>query len=450
MNNVKSIYMKRNIIKSLIKWKNKTDRKPLLLTGVRQCGKTYILKEFGNTYFEDCAYLNFENNPNLKFIFEQDFDVKRIIKEIESIVIQKSIVQGKTLLILDEIQECPSAITSLKYFCENMPKLHLVCAGSLLGVKIKQNNISFPVGKVEHIQMYPMSFDEFVCADNGEKYIKALNEISLDKPLSELYTIPLEKYLKQYFIVGGMPEVVLSWVNKHDYNEIDELQENIIYDYSNDFSKHAPLTEIPKLGWIWDSIPKQLAKENNKFIFSHVKEGKRSNDLENALQWLENAGLVYCPQKVSNPEAPLSFSSDATYFKVYMSDIGLLRKRSNLSYKSILAENELFSSFKGAIAENYINNELNANKITPYFYRSGNIAEIDFLIEKDNIIIPIEVKSADNTRAKSLSTYIKRYSPKYAFKMSLKNIASNTVGNTELKSIPLYLAWKLFRDINNI
>ena len=440
--------MERTIMQSLVEWKNKKTRKPLMITGVRQCGKTYTIKEFGAKYFKDVAYLNFEGNTALKSIFEPDLDVNRIINELESIVFQKKIIPNKTLLIFDEIQECPLAITSLKYFCENMPKLHLICAGSLLGVTIKQNNISFPVGKIEHLKMYPMSFSEFLSADDGKKYINALENHDLNKKLSDLYTSPLEKYLKNYFIVGGMPEVVSTWLNTHNYDEIEKIQENILEDYANDFSKHAPLFEIPKLGWIWDSIPKQLAKDNNKFMFSHVKEGKRAKDLENSLQWLVNAGLIYCPQMVSKPELPLSFAADATCFKVYMADIGLLRKKSGLSYKTILDGDELHTGFKGAIAENYVNNELVANAIFPYFYRSGNIAEIDFMIEKDGLIIPIEVKSADNTRAKSLSTFIKKYSPKNAFKMSLKNIAVNTVGNTEIHSLPLYLCWCLPKIIN--
>lgn len=442
--------MQRNITKSLIEWKNKKHRKPLIITGIRQCGKTYSIKEFGSKYFDDVAYFNFEGNNPLKSVFTQDFDTKRILKELSSIILQKPITPKKTLIFFDEIQECPLALTSLKYFCENEPQLHIVCAGSLLGVAIKQNNISFPVGKVEHLKMYPMSFPEFVCADDGARYIEALTEYDFSKSLAELYTIPLEKYLKNYLIVGGMPEAVFNWVNNHDYNKIDKIQEDILEDYANDFSKHAPLLEIPKLGWIWDSIPKQLAKDNNKFVFSHVKTGKRAKDLENSLQWLVNAGLVYCPQMVSKPQIPLSFAADASYFKVYMSDVGLLRKRSGLPYNIILEGNDLYDGFKGALAENYVNNELIINNFVSYFYRSDNTAEIDFIVEKDDLIIPIEVKSADNTRAKSLSGYIKKYQPKIAFKISLKNSSTNKIEETLIQSLPLYCCWNLPNIISNL
>lgn len=442
--------MQRNITKSLIEWKNKKHRKPLIITGIRQCGKTYSIKEFGSKYFDDVAYFNFEGNNPLKSVFTQDFDTKRILKELSSIILQKPITPKKTLIFFDEIQECPLALTSLKYFCENEPQLHIVCAGSLLGVAIKQNNISFPVGKVEHLKMYPMSFSEFVCADDGARYIEALTEYDFSKSLAELYTIPLEKYLKNYLIVGGMPEAVFNWVNNHDYNKIDKIQEDILEDYANDFSKHAPLLEIPKLGWIWDSIPKQLAKDNNKFVFSHVKTGKRAKDLENSLQWLVNAGLVYCPQMVSKPQIPLSFAADASYFKVYMSDVGLLRKRSGLPYNIILEGNDLYDGFKGALAENYVNNELIINNFVSYFYRSDNTAEIDFIVEKDDLIIPIEVKSADNTRAKSLSGYIKKYQPKIAFKISLKNSSTNKIEETLIQSLPLYCCWNLPNIISNL
>ena len=442
--------MQRNITKSLIEWKNKKNRKPLIITGIRQCGKTYSIKEFGSKYFDDVAYFNFEGNIPLKSVFSQDFDTKRILRELSSIILQKPIKPKKTLIFFDEIQECPLALTSLKYFCENEPQLHIICAGSLLGVAIKQNNISFPVGKVEHLKMYPMSFSEFVYADDGSRYIEALRNYDFSKNLTELYTIPLEKYLKNYLIVGGMPESVYNWVNKHDYNKIDKIQEDILEDYANDFSKHAPLSEIPKLGWIWDSIPKQLAKDNNKFVFSHVKAGKRAKDLENSLQWLVSAGLVYCPQMVSKPQIPLSFVSDASYFKVYMSDVGLLRKKSGLPYNIILEGNDIYDGFKGALAENYINNELIINNFSPYFYRSDNTAEIDFIIEKNGLVIPIEVKSADNTRAKSLSGYMKKYQPKIAFKMSLKNSATNLVDKTMIQSLPLYCCWNLPKVISSL
>lgn len=358
---LQSSYEKRNyplIMQSLVAWKDNDNRKPLLITGVRQCGKTYVIKEFGARYFDDVAYVNFEANDGLRSIFEYDFDVNRIIDEIGSTFLEQDIIPGKTLVIFDEIQECSRAITSLKYFCENMRKLHVVCAGSLLGVAIKHENVLFPVGKVDRMQMYPMNFEEFVRADGGAKYLEGVKKYALDRELPELYTAPLEKYYKNFLIVGGMPEVVSNWITSHAYSQIEQIQDRILEGYSNDFSKHAPLIEIPKLGWIWESIPKQLAKDNNKFVFSHVKEGKRSKELEDSLQWLKDAGLIYKLELVRTPELPLSFEANATYFKIYMADVGLLRRKSNVSYKTILDGDENYIRFKGALTENYVMNEL--------------------------------------------------------------------------------------------
>lgn len=375
--------------------------------------------------------------------FDYDFDVHRILSEISSLILQKQIIAGKTLLVFDEIQECPKAITALKYFCENMRELHVICASSLLGVAVKRQNVSFPVGKIDRLQMYPMSFSEFLRTDGGEKYYSSLQNIDKSRALSDIYTVSMEKYLKNYYIVGGMPEAVQKWVATHDYQKVEKIQESILADYASDFSKRAPLSEVPKLGWIWDSIPKQLAKDNNKFMFSHVKEGKRAKDLEDALQWLVDAGLIYCPQMISQPEIPLSFAANATYFKVYMADIGLLRKKANVSYTTILEGDDRYTGFKGALTENYVQNELICLGIHPYFYRSGNSAEIDFIIEEKGRIIPIEVKSADNTRAKSMAGYVKKYEPEYAFKLSLKNVAENVSARGKMYSLPLYMVWRL-------
>lgn len=319
--------MERIVLGQLIAWKDSEGRKPLLLSGVRQCGKTYILKEFGSDYFEDVAYFNFESDDGLCSVFDHDFDVDRILDELGNFVRGKAIVPGKTLVIFDEIQACGRAVTSLKYFCENKRELHVACAGSLLGVAVKRENIAFPVGKIDRIRMYPMTFSEFMQADGGKKLYQGLKKIPNERVLPELYTVPGEKALKLYYVVGGMPEVVQKWVETHDLKEVEKLQDNILEDYASDFSKHAPLSEVLKLGWIWDSVPKQLAKENNKFMFSHVKQGKRAKDLEDALSWLVDAGLIYRLEMVEKPELPLSCCADASYFKIYMSDVGLLRRK---------------------------------------------------------------------------------------------------------------------------
>ncbi|MDY4211656.1 MAG: ATP-binding protein [Treponema sp.] len=434
--------MQRDFIQNLIEWKDSKRRKPLILTGVRQCGKTYLLKEFGSEYFDNFCYINFESAGKYSAIFEYDYDVKRILRELE-LAENVKIIAGKTLLIFDEIQECPKAITSLKYFCENLQELHLVCAGSLLGVAIKKENISFPVGKVNRMQLYPMSFKEYLQAVGEGKYIELFNDWNINREIPELYTVPLERHLKNYYIVGGMPEAVKEFAESGDYAEVAKIQDEILSDYSDDFSKHAPISEIEKIRMIWDSIPKQLAKENNKFVFSHVKEGKRAHELEAALQWLKNSGLVHLVELVQNAELPLSSNADSTYFKVYMADSGLLCRRLGLSYKNILEENTALPTFKGAITENYVLQELIVQNKVPYFWRSGNTAELDFLFEEDGNVIPVEVKAATNTQAKSFKQFCKKYQNKTGFKLSLKNIAENDCEGTNAVSLPLYLLWNI-------
>lgn len=434
--------MQRDFIQNLIEWKDSKRRKPLILTGVRQCGKTYLLKKFGSEYFDNFCYINFESAGKYSAIFEYDYDVKRILREIE-LAENVKIIAGKTLLIFDEIQECPKAITSLKYFCENLQELHLVCAGSLLGVAIKKENISFPVGKVNRMQLYPMSFKEYLQAVGEGKYIELFNDWNINREIPELYTVPLERHLKNYYIVGGMPEAVKEFAESGDYAEVAKIQDEILSDYSDDFSKHAPISEIEKIRMIWDSIPKQLAKENNKFVFSHVKEGKRAHELEAALQWLKNSGLVHLVELVQNAELPLSSNADSTYFKVYMADSGLLCRRLGLSYKNILEENTALSTFKGAITENYVLQELIVQNKVPYFWRSGNTAELDFLFEEDGNVIPVEVKAATNTQAKSFKQFCKKYQSKTGFKLSLKNIAENDCEGTNAVNLPLYLLWNI-------
>ena len=434
--------MYREITGKLEEWKEKATRKPLLLTGVRQCGKTYIVKEFADRYFKNNVYVNFESEEKLSGVFEYDFDVKRIVAELERNY-KTQIVPGETLVIFDEIQACPRAITSLKYFCEDMRELHIVCAGSLLGVALKRNQVSFPVGKVNRLQLYPMSFKEFVIARGREDLIETFREWPVDREIPELYKTPMNELLKEYYIVGGMPEVVKTWIETGNFEEVEAAQKEILSDYADDFAKHAPLEDVPKIRWIWDSVPVQLAKENNKFIFSHVKEGKRSAELEDALQWLFDAGLLIKTELVEKPEIPLDGCSDKTYFKVYMSDIGLLRARSKVSPYIILEGSENYKRFKGAFAENYVLNELKSIGKQPFFWRSGNTAEVDFVYEDEGEFIPVEVKAADNTQAKSYKQFCKKYNPKRGVKLSEKNIAQNLCESTDTYSIPLYLGWNL-------
>ncbi len=435
--------MKRKSFDKLLKWKEKKNRKPLLVTGVRQCGKTYLIKEFGRMEFEEMAYFNFDGNTGLKSIFDYDFNVERIMDELGNVIYGKKIIPGKTLVVFDEIQDCPRAIQSLKYFCENMPELHLIAAGSLLGVVLRKEGISFPVGKVDRMEMYPMSFEEFVMADGGDNYISGSHKLAFEREVSELYTVPLEKYLKNYYIVGGMPEAVQTWVDTHDYREVEEVQDRILKDYADDFGKHTTPDTMTKVKLIWDSIPSQIARDNNKFIFSHVKQGARAKDLEDALEWLVNAGIAYKLKLVSNPELPLSGMADNTYFKVYLSDVGLLRRKSNVNYRTILEGDASYIHFKGALTENYIMTQLKCMGIESYFWRTKADAEMDFITDYEGILLPIEVKSADNTKAKSLHIFCNRYHPKMAVKTSLKNVGDNLDGDTHVWSIPLYLIFRL-------
>lgn len=434
--------MYREIIKDLKQWKGKKRRKPLLLTGVRQCGKTYTINEFAKECFDSYVYVNFESTENLSAIFDFDFDIQRIVSELEK-HFKTEIIPGKTLVFFDEIQECPRAITSLKYFCENMQELHIACAGSLLGVALKKEQIAFPVGKINRMQLYPMSFKEFVIANGRNDLIDIFSKWPTERAIPALYSVPMEQLLKEYFIVGGMPEAVKTWVESHDVAEVEEVQKEILSGYADDFSKHAPANEVPKIRWIWDSVPVQLAKDNNKFVFSHVKKGKRSAELEDALQWLSDAGLIIKTELVEKPELPLAGFADKTYFKVYMSDVGLLRTKSKVSARTILDETDLYIRYKGAFAENYVLNELRVIGKEPCFWRSGNTAEIDFVYESEGNMIPVEVKAADNTQAKSYRQFCKKYEPKKGFKLSRKNIAENMCEKTRTYSIPLYLGWNL-------
>ena len=434
---------------SLINWKNKKIRKPLMVLGVRQCGKTYLIKEFGKQEFEDMAYCNFDGNKGLQSIFDYDFDINRILEELGSIVLGKKIVPGKTLLVLDEIQDCPRAIQALKYFCENLPELHVIGAGSLLGIALRGEGTSFPVGKVERLEMFPMSFEEFVIADGGEKYINGINKIPFEREISELYTVPMQKYLQNYYIVGGMPEAVQKWIDTHDYAEVEQIQDQILRDYADDFGKHTSPETAIKIKLIWDAIPSQIAKDNNKFVFSHVKQGARAKDLEDALEWLVSAGLVYKLNLVSTPQLPLESMKDNTYFKVYMADVGLLRRKSNVNYRSILNGDASYIQFKGAFTENYVLSQLKCLKVPAYFWRTQADAEVDFISDWEGVLFPIEVKSADNTKAKSLQLFCKRFSPKIAFRTSLKNVGDNVKASTHEWCLPLYILFRLKDYVKN-
>ena len=415
------IRVQRDITARLIDWKQKTKRKPLVIMGVRQCGKTYIVDAFGKDQYDDLALFNFEKQEAISKIFETDYDTDRIIFEL-GLFLGRTIQPEKTLIFFDEIQACSRAITSLKYFCENAPEYHIICAGSLLGVKTSSES-SFPVGKVEFITMYPMSFFEFVRANGEEMLADYVLNMDTSKKIPEPIGNKLGYLLRQYYVTGGMPEVVQTWCETKDISQVEAKQQAILDGYEFDFAKHAPIKDFPKLTSIWKSIPVQLARENNKFVFGHVKKGWRSKDLEDALEWLINAGLVYKVCQIEKPFLPLSAYEKPTAFKLYLCDVGLLRKLSNVPYQVILDSSTIYTEFKGAMTENYVLGELVKNVYKkPYYWVSGNTAEVDFVIQSDSEIIPIEVKSEKNVKARSLAEYCKKYHPEYAIKTSMKKL----------------------------
>ncbi|GHV86319.1 ATPase [Spirochaetia bacterium] len=433
--------MERTIIKQLLKWRDNPKKKPLILKGVRQCGKTWLLREFGKTAYEDRAYFNFEGNEPLLARFEGDLDPRRIIAELG--VLRKKVIEpGKTLVIFDEIQFCNRALSSLKYFYEDTPEYHLVCAGSLLGLSLSKP-LSFPVGKVDFLTLRPMDFYEYLLANGEALLCEYLENLPPEEKVSDLFALKLEQYLRNYFVSGGMPEAILNWITNHDVEKLEEIQRKIVDSYELDFAKHAPPGEFPRLQEIWRSIPSQLARENSKFIFSRVKQGRRAKDLEDALEWLLGAGLVHKVSKIEKPFMPPSAYEDSSFFKLYLADPGLLRVMAGLPAEAVLEKQaDIYKEFKGALTENYVLCcLLNLYGTSPFYWNSGNTAEVDFIIQNGMDIIPIEVKSERNTKSKSLGEYRKKYAPRVALRISMKNTA--TVLTDGLISLPLYLVWNL-------
>jgi predicted AAA+ superfamily ATPase len=430
--------LKRLIIDELKKWKNRKDRKPLILKGVRQCGKTFILNEFGRENFGEVAYFNFEGNPGLAERFEQDLDPKRILVEL-GILSRKQINPKTTLIIFDEIQFCNKALTSLKYFYEQSPQYHIVCAGSLLGIALSKPS-SFPVGTVDFLVLYPMSFYEFALANDEQMLLDYLEKININTTISQIFADKLITLLKTFYITGGMPEVVAKWIDTKDLSEVERIQDMILNSYELEFAKHAPAKDFPKLSLIWNSIPDQLAEENGKFIYGHARPGARAKDLEDALQWLISAGMVYKVCMVEKPAIPLSAYCNRNYFKLYLSDIGLLRRISRLPATSILDDSKLYTEFKGALTENYVLCELvNLQGDLPYYWKSGNTAEVDFVAQYDEKIVPIEVKASENVKARSLGIYRQKYKPEVSVRTSMRNLKKDE----GLLNIPLYMLWTI-------
>ena len=424
--------MYREKIEDLKKWKESKNRKPLIIRGARQVGKTWLMKEFGKQYYEKCAYINFDDNTRMNNLFEEDFDLDRIIQglKIESGV---SIEPENTLIILDEIQETPKALKALKYFCENAREYHIVSAGSLLGVAI-HGGTSFPVGKVDFLDLTPLSFYEFLDALNEKELLKLLK--NNDFEMMKVFGSKLKEYLKLYYYIGGMPEVVNSYVEDKDLLEVRVIQKKLLDAYEQDFSKHAPSNIVPRIRQLWNNIPTQLAKENKKFIYGLVREGARAREYEIALSWLIDCGLIYQVNRVNTSKVPLSAYQDFNAFKLYLLDVGLLSAMSGIDSKTLLDGNEVFEEFKGSLTEQYVLCQLKQCTQLDVFYWTSDTgtAEIDFItqIQRDNV--PIEVKASENLQAKSLKTFIQKYNSRISVRTSMSDFRREE----KIVNIPLY------------
>lgn len=423
--------MQRFIMDKLIEWKNDKNRKPLILKGARQVGKTYILQEFGANYYENTAYFNFDHDEGLAELFLNTKDPKRIVEQL-SLAAGKKINPHTTLIIFDEIQECPNALNSLKYFCEEASEYHVACAGSLLGIRLSKT--SFPVGKVDFLNLYPMTFSEFLIADGSENLVVVMKQMKEIRKIPKLFEEQLIEKLKVYYIVGGMPEAVFSWVNDKDIEKVNKIQKNILDSYESDFSKHTDASEANKISLIWNGVPSQLAKENKKFVYQVVKDGARAREYESALNWLNDANLISKCYLVRKCAFPLKAYNDLSAFKIYMNDVGLLRRMSNLDSKIILEGNKLFEEFKGSFTENYVANMLTYVLGEAPNYYTFDRNEIDFVIQKNNKIIPIEVKSDKSTNHNSLTKYNMKNDNEISFRFSLNNLSKDG----KIINVPLY------------
>lgn len=425
--------MYRYAMENLCEWKNRKNRKPLIIEGARQVGKTWLMKEFGRQEYTNTVYINFDSNSRMAELFSADLDITRILRGIE-IYTGKKINSEDTLIIFDEVQEVPKALSSLKYFYEDAPEYHVICAGSLLGIAL-HGGTSFPVGKVEFMKLFPMSFREFLTATGKEQYVELLEQKD-HQMISSFKQIYIDA-LKEYYYVGGMPEAVLSYSQAHDLEDVRNIQNMILAAYEQDFSKHAPVSIVPKIRMVWNSIPSQLAKENRKFIYGLLRKGARAKDYETAIMWLIDCGLIHKVSRITTPNLPLKAYEDLKAFKLYLVDIGLLGALAGLKQSALLDGNGMFVEFKGALTEQYVLQQLVTDPdIGIYYYTNdrGN-CEIDFLIDDGDKVIPMEVKAELNLKAKSLKTYREKYSPEVAVRTSMADYKEND----GLVDMPLYM-----------
>ena len=429
--------MHRDKTDHLIRWKHSPSRKPLIIRGARQVGKTWLMKEFGKKHFDRVAYVNFEKTKRLKTIFADGFDLQRIIiaLQVESGVTIKA---DNTLLIFDEIQELPEALTSLKYFHEEAPEYSVIAAGSLLGVAL-HSDISYPVGKVENLDLYPLSFTEFLEAIGEKGLVKVLQ--TMDWKLINAYSSEFIEKLRHYYFVGGMPEAVLRFREDYDFDEVRKIQKDLLSAYEQDFSKHTPVEMVPRIGMVWNSLPAQLSKENKKFIFGLVKKGARAKEYELAIKWLENCGQIYKVNGISKPGMPLKAYEDRSAFKLYMVDVGLLGAMTDLDKKSLISGNQIFTEFKGAFTEQYIMQQLRGMDDMGIYYWSAerSRAEVDFVVQHKGKVFPVEVKAEENLQAKSLKVYYEKFGPEACVRTSMSDYRERDW----LINVPLYAVGRL-------
>ena len=424
--------MERNLLNKLLKWKEMPNRKPLIIRGARQTGKTWLMREFGNKAFKKMVYVNFENEPRFRDLFIKDYNTARIISMLE-LHLNEKIDAEDTLLIFDEIQAVDGGLTSLKYFCEEAPQYAIVAAGSLLGISLHANQ-SFPVGKVDFLDLYPMTLEEFMCAAGKKMLWDAM--VAQEWDMVATFHDELLQLLRIYMYVGGMPEVVKQWVDNQDFFAVREKQQNILRSYVADFSKHIPDDQVPRVNMVWDSLPAQLAKENKKFIYGIIRDGARAKDFELAIMWLYNCGLVLKSHRVKVPSMPLKAYQDFQTFKLFMVDVGLLGAAVGLQTQMLLEGNRLFTEFKGALAEQYVMQELSAQNFDyiGYWTNERSTAEVDFVIQHKGEVVPIEVKSGENLRSRSFTQFCRTYEPKIAFKASTLPYH----GGMDIVNVPLY------------
>ncbi len=433
--------MKRLILDDLRKWRNSKRRKPLIIKGARQVGKTWVLKEFGKEFADGFAYFNFDKEEEYHQFFKSTKDVNRIMKNLALASGQR--LTKDTLIIFDEIQACPEALNTLKYFCEDAPEYYIACAGSLLGLLLSEG---FPVGKVDFLEMGPMTFTEFLIANGNENYVKYLQGVDSIENIPDAFFNPLEEKLKMYYVIGGMPEAVKVWTEDTDIKEVDRVLSDILDSYEKDFGKHAPAIDVPKIQLIWESLPSQLAKENKKFLYSTVKTGARAREYENALNWLKNANLVSKVHRITKPGLPLSAYDDLDAFKIYMVDVGLLRRHSHLAASAFAENTRLFTEFKGALTENYVYQSLSRiYEVQPRYWAQAPY-EVDFIMQKENDIFPIEAKAGVNIKSTSIKKYAEDYkqNTRLIIRTSLRNLSLN--GN--VLNVPLFMIDELNRLID--